>query len=106
MQMNESRLKSSENDALFEAVLKLESIKECYAFFEDICTISELRSIAQRLAVAKLLRAGVTYNEISERLGASTATISRVNRALAYGTGGYGTVLDRIGDESPEGKEP
>lgn len=106
MQMNESRLKSPENDALFEAILKLETVEECYRFFEDICTIVELKVIAQRLTVAKLLRENVTYHEISERLGASTATISRVNRALSYGTGGYGLVLERIGEESPEGKEP
>ena len=104
--MSESRLKSPENDALFEAILKLENEDECYRFFEDICTISELKSIAQRLAVAKLLRANVTYQDISAQLGASTATISRVNRALTYGTGGYGIVLDRLVEEPPEGKEP
>jgi len=104
--MSESRLKSLENDALFEAILKLETEEECYRFFEDICTISELKSIAQRLAVAKLLRENVTYQDISAQLGASTATISRVNRALTYGTGGYGIVLDRLVEGSPEGKEP
>ena len=104
--MSESRLKSPENDALFEAILKLETEEECYRFFEDICTISELKSIAQRLAVAKLLRENVTYQDISAQLGASTATISRVNRALTYGTGGYGIVLDRIAEEASEGKEP
>ena len=104
--MSESRLKSPENDALFEAILKLENEDECYRFFEDICTISELKSISQRLAVAKLLRANVTYQDISAQLGASTATISRVNRALTYGTGGYGIVLDRVEEEASEGKEP
>ena len=101
--MSDSRLKSTENDALFEAILKLESVEECYCFFEDICTITELKSIAQRLSVAKLLRENVTYQDISAQLGASTATISRVNRALTYGTGGYGIVLDRLAEE---GKEP
>lgn len=94
-----SRLSSKENDALFEAILKLESVEECYNFFEDICTIAELKSIAQRLEVAKLLKRGVTYHDISEQLGASTATISRVNRALSYGAGGYRTILDRLDSE-------
>ncbi|MEL7610032.1 MAG: YerC/YecD family TrpR-related protein [Bacillota bacterium] len=91
-----SRLRSKENDALFDAVLTLRSREECYRFFEDICTIAELKSISQRLEVAKLLRKNVTYHDISERLGASTATISRVNRSLEYGAGGYQLVLDRL----------
>lgn len=92
-----SRLRSKENDALFDAVLLLRTREECYRFFEDICTIAELKSISQRLEVAKLLRKNVTYHDISERLGASTATISRVNRSLEYGAGGYQLVLDRLG---------
>lgn len=103
--MREYRLQSPENDALFEAVLKLESIDECYRFFEDICTISELKSIAQRLAVAKMLRENVTYQDISACLGASTATISRVNRALSYGAGGYRLVLERMAEKTDGGKE-
>ncbi|MDL2258324.1 YerC/YecD family TrpR-related protein [Eubacteriales bacterium OttesenSCG-928-K08] len=95
----ESKLKSKELDGLFEAVLFLETEEECYRFFEDICTVTEIRAIAQRLAVAKLLRAGVTYQEIAQRLGASTATISRVNRALSYGSGGYNRVLERLDKE-------
>ena len=91
-----SRLSSKENDALFDAVLSLRTREECYRFFEDICTIAELKSISQRLEVAKLLRKNVTYHDISERLGASTATISRVNRSLEYGAGGYRLVLDRL----------
>lgn len=87
---------SDEYNMLFDAILALQDRNECYRFFEDICTISELRAISQRLGVAKLLREGVTYNDISERLGASTATISRVNRSLSYGAGGYHIALDRL----------
>jgi len=101
-----SLVKNEQTDYLFKAILSLRDTEECYRFFEDICTISELKSIAQRLAVAKLLRENVTYQDISAQLGASTATISRVNRALTYGTGGYGIVLDRLVEGSPEGKEP
>lgn len=92
----ESRLQAPDLDALFDAVLLLRDRSECYRFFEDVCTISELKSIAQRFDVAKKLDEGVTYQEISQQLGASTATISRVNRALAYGAGGYRLLLDRI----------
>lgn len=92
----ESRLRAPDLDALFDAVLLLRDRSECYRFFEDVCTISELKSIAQRFDVAKKLDEGATYQEISQQLGASTATISRVNRALAYGAGGYRLLLDRI----------
>ena len=92
----ESRLRAPDLDAWFDAVLLLRDRSECYRFFEDVCTISELKSIAQRFDVAKKLDEGVTYQEISQQLGASTATISRVNRALAYGAGGYRLLLDRI----------
>ena len=92
----ESRLRSDELDALFDAMLLLRDRSECYRFFEDVCTISELKSIAQRFGVAQKLDEGVTYQEISQQLGASTATISRVNRALAYGAGGYRLLLDRM----------
>lgn len=95
----ESKLKSPAVDQLFAAVLKLKDIDECYRFFEDICTINEIKSLAQRLEVAKMLRAGETYSEIAEATGASTATISRVNRALEYGAGGYNIVLDRLDAE-------
>lgn len=98
--MYESMLKSEEMDMLFEAVLKLKSTDECYMFFEDICTISELKSIAQRMKVASLLEEKHTCHDISVATGASTATISRVNKCLHYGTGGYGMVLKRL-----EGKD-
>ena len=81
---------------LFKSILSLKDIEECYMFFEDICTISELKAISQRLEVAKMLRADKTYQEISALTGASTATISRVNRCLVYGTGGYSIALERL----------
>lgn len=98
--MNESMLKSEEMDTLFEAILKLKTIDECYMFFEDICTISEMKSIAQRMKVAVLLKEKHTCHDISVSTGASTATISRVNKCLQYGTGGYGMILGRL-----EGKD-
>ena len=88
-----SKLKCSENDSFFNAVLKLRSIEDCYRFFEDILTIPELKSISQRWEVATLLHEGLTYSEISKRLNVSTATICRVNKALEYGAGGYRIVL-------------
>ena len=83
-------------DMLFKAVLELESIDECYKFFEDIATITELKAISQRIQVAKMLKEKRVYTEIAEVTGASTATISRVNKCLNYGQGGYDLVLDRI----------
>lgn len=93
-----NRKKEIGYEAFAEALLSLENKEECLAFLEDICTIKELDSLAQRLEVAKLLKAGVTYSEIAAKTGASTATISRVNRALVYGSGGYETVLGRISE--------
>ncbi|HHV99422.1 MAG TPA: hypothetical protein GXX36_07590 [Clostridiaceae bacterium] len=95
-----SKIKDEHIDRLFEAILLLKNIDECYMFFEDLCTITEIKALAQRLEVAKMLRNGITYSEISEKTGASTATISRVNRYLNYGADGYKLVLDRL-----EGKE-
>ena len=92
-----SRIKSTQADSLFEAILKLETIEDCYRFFEDICTIKEMQAIAQRLEVAKLLKAGKTYNEIEAETGASTATISRINRSLNYGADGYKLIFERLG---------
>jgi len=89
-------IKSAEVDRLFDAILSLKDPKECYAFFEDICTVNELHSLAQRLQVAKMLRDHNTYLEIAEKTGASTATISRVNRSLNYGNDGYDMVFDRV----------
>ena len=83
-------------DMLFQAILELENIDECYKFFEDIATITELKAISQRIQVAKMLKEKRVYTEIAEATGASTATISRVNKCLNYGQGGYDLVLDRI----------
>ena len=93
----DSKIKSKQVDSLFEAVLKLKDMEECYRFFEDICTVKEIQSISQRLEVAKLLRLDKTYNEIEEETGASTATISRISRSLNYGLDGYNIVLERMG---------
>ena len=86
-------------DQLFEAIMSLKTKEECYTFFEDVCTINELLSLSQRLEVAKMLRQKKTYLEISEKTGASTATISRVNRSLIYGNDGYELVFERLGQE-------
>lgn len=91
-----SKLKDDMTDRLFEGILKLETVEECYAFFEDICTVNEMKALAQRLEVAKMLVDKRTYIEIQQLTGASTATISRVNRCLSYGSDGYKLVLDRI----------
>ena len=85
-----------QNSLLFEAILALKDQEECRAFFQDLCTVSELRAMAQRLEVAQLLDQGLIYNDILQRTGASSATISRVNRALQYGADGYKTVLPRL----------
>lgn len=97
----ESKLKNQFTDELFEAVLSLKDIEECYRFFEDVCTIKEIQALSQRLKVAKLLRENKTYNEIEEITGASTATISRINRCLHYGADGYTLILGRM-DEKEE----
>lgn len=84
-------------DELFDAILSLKTKEECYKFFEDLCTVKEIQSFSQRLEVAKLLTQKKTYSEIENKTGASTATISRVNRSLNYGAGGYKIVLERMG---------
>jgi len=94
------KLKDPLNDQLFKAVLLLETQEECYQFFEDICTIGELKDMAQRLEVARMLKHGHTYDDIVARTGASTATISRVKRCLYYGADGYKTVLARLDGET------
>lgn len=83
-------------DNLFNAVLQLETIEECYSFFEDLCTISELKSMSQRMEVALMLRDKKVYTDIAAKTGASTATISRVNRCINYGKDGYNLVIDRL----------
>ena len=94
-----SRLKDENTDALFDAILSLRSQEDCYRFFEDLCTIPELKSLSQRWHVARELDRGITYQDISAETKASSATISRVNRCLSYGTGGYRMMLERIGKE-------
>ena len=94
--MYDSRLKTSDADHLMAAILSLETEDECYMFFEDLCTVSELNSICQRFKVAQMLKEKQTCLSIAEKTGASTATISRVNRCLNYGTGGYKLILDRL----------
>ena len=91
-----SKIKDDATDKLFEAILTLDNVEECYAFFEDICTVNELKALAQRLEVAKMLQDKMTYQEIQQQTGASTATISRVNRCLSYGSDGYKLVLERV----------
>ncbi len=84
-------------DQLFEAILTLKSVEECYIFFDDLCTVNEIQSMSQRLEVARMLGKGNTYNRIEEETGASTATISRVKRCLNYGNDGYKMALERLG---------
>ncbi len=91
------KLKDPLLDQLFESILTLQSVEECYVFFDDLCTVNELRSLAQRLEVARMLLKGHTYQQIEQETGASTATISRVKRCLNYGNDGYKLVLERIG---------
>lgn len=86
----------AQSDMLYEAVLTLKDVDECKAFFQDLCTVGELRAMEQRLEVALLLDEGMIYNDILERTGASSATISRVNRCLHYGADGYQTVIPRL----------
>lgn len=91
------KLRNPETDDFFKAVLSLETVDECYKFFEDVCTVKELQSIAQRFTVAKMLTEKKVYSEIVAQTGASTATISRVNRSLSYGSDGYELVFGRMG---------
>lgn len=95
--MYESKFKDEFIEKLFEAILVLESKDECYRFFEDIATIAEIKALAQRLEVAKMLEQNCTYTHIAETTGASTATISRVKRSLNYGADGYKLVLKKVG---------
>lgn len=90
------KLKTETVDQLFDGILCLENREECYTFFEDLCTVNELLSLSQRFEVAAMLKAGKTYMEIAEKTGASTATISRVNRSLNYGNDGYDMVFGRM----------
>ena len=100
--MFEPRVKNGQTDLLMKALLSLESTDEAYRFFEDLCTIAEIKSMAQRIEVAKMLREHATYQE---KTGASSATISRVNRALLYGANGYTAVLDAMENAAEKEKK-
>ena len=93
------KLRNESTDLLFESILTLKSVDECYSFFEDICTIKEIQSIAQRVVVARMLTEGSVYSDIVEATGASTATISRVNRSLNYGSDGYKIAFNRLEEQ-------
>ncbi len=86
-------------DRLFATILNLQSVEECYAYFEDLCTVKELKDMAQRLDTAILLDQGVSYQQITRQVGISTATIGRVSKCLNYGTGGYRTAIDRLAEQ-------
>ena len=94
----ESRFKREDIDELFKAILLLQDEEDCYRFFEDICTVTEIHAIAQRLQVAKMLSANKTYSEIENITKASTATISRINKCLVYGSDGYRRILERLAE--------
>lgn len=95
-----SKLKDEGMNELFRGILSLQTLEECYNFFEDLCTITELRAMEQRFEVARMLDGGRIYSDIVRETGASTATISRVNKCLTYGTDGYRIVLDRLKDHA------
>ena len=91
--------KKPRSDELYKAILKLETLEECKHFFDDLCTVTELQALEQRYQVATYLSKGMIYNEILEKTGASSATISRVNRTLQYGKGGYAVVFERLAED-------
>ena len=93
------KVQNEEMDKLFDAILKLENIEECYRFFDDLCTINELEAFGQRLTVAKMLHTKCTYQEIEKETGISAATISKISKSYSYGPGGYKMILERIGKE-------
>ena len=90
------KIRDEQTDFLFKAILTLGDLDECYAFFEDLCTVSEIREMAKRLTAARMLNKNYIYSEIAEQTGLSTATISRVNRCLKYGKDGYAAILPRV----------
>lgn len=96
------RNKKPRNEGMYKAILQLETVEECMAFFDDLCTVTELQAMEQRYQVAILLEQGLIYNDILEQTGASSATISRVNRSLQYGAGGYAVAFERLGMDKKE----
>jgi TrpR-related protein YerC/YecD len=103
--MQIDKLRGRQVDQLFKAILSLRDLEECYRFFDDLCTVNEIQSLAQRLEVARMLREGYTYHKIETETGASTATISRVKRCLNYGNDAYAMALDRIKEEAKQRSE-
>ena len=102
--MNNRNKRSDPDSELYSAILKLQTVEECYDFFTDLCTFSELKAMEQRFELAKLLNDGLIYNDILEKTGASSATISRVNRSLQYGCDGYDKIFERI-DRQEQGND-
>ncbi|MFD1021027.1 YerC/YecD family TrpR-related protein [Thalassobacillus hwangdonensis] len=100
--MQIDKLRGKALDQLFEAILSLNDVEECYRFFDDLATMNEIQSLAQRLEVARMLREGFTYHKIEDETGASTATISRVKRCLNYGNDAYELALDRLAEKNKE----
>ena len=99
MEIIMEKLHTKDVDTLFEAILTLKTVDECYKFFEDVCTIKEILAIAQRLKAARMLKSGSNYLEVCAATGMSSATISRVSRCLEYGAGGYEIVIDRLAEK-------
>ena len=97
-----SKIKDDNTDFLFQAILKLETMEECYRFFEDLCTVAEIKALSQRIVVAKMLSDKRVYSDIVAATGASTATISRVNRSLIYGWGAYDMVFSRMEEDKAD----
>ena len=97
--MYESKMKSEETDHLFQAILALKTEEECYRFFDDLCTFSEIEAMSQRFQVAALLDEGKTFTQISQKIGVSSTTITRVNKCLCYGADGYKLLLERAKEE-------
>ena len=95
-----NKLQNENMDFLFKAILSLETLEDCYDFFEDLCTVQELKTLSQRIVVAKMLSEKSVYTDIVEQTGASTATISRVNRSLQYGCDGYDKIFERINENN------
>ena len=95
-----NKLQNENMNFLFKAILSLETLEECYDFFEDLCTVQELKTLSQRIVVAKMLSEKSVYTDIVEQTGASTATISRVNRSLQYGCDGYDKIFERINENN------
>ena len=96
--------KKPRSDELYKAILTLKTVDECKMFFDDLCTVTELQAIEQRYQVATYLSQGMIYNDILEKTGASSASISRVNRSLQYGKGGYAVVIDRLANDKSDGE--